>query len=386
MSLTQLFMLVTLQAASLVAAAGIVARQAPPAKPAAQRTWDVAADAVQPANSPVLLTITLTNTGKEAISYWCGGPAMGYPAVPAVKVAVTDAKGNTRQLEVSNGQATAGSGLMVVVPPGKSVPIPAALAPLPAGSYTLQIGDGKRAQVTIKDDPELLKKREQDLLARAAKGEPFAGHAIAKHFSPGLAARLYNDLSAEDHETAWKAAQILHGVRDLPADAVPFLARAMRKQLALELGRQKRNTDVLVYLAILAGRIGTEEALEPILLLATSEMDGGVRGSAVGMLEMFNLERATKELHNFLKRPDEEVRLAAARVLANRHDPAAIEPLVAAAGDPKHPARWWACRALGNFPDDPRAQRAVQSRLEDPDPTVRGEAKQVLESWKQKKR
>jgi RNA polymerase sigma-70 factor (ECF subfamily) len=349
-------------------------------KPAAERTWDVAADAVQPAGSPVLLTITMTNTGKQPLAYWCGGPSMAYPAVVGVKVQVTDEAGQTQQLQPSNGQCVAGSGIMVPVQPGAAVKIPAVLPPLPTGTYTIRIGDGRSARVTVKDDAELLSQREKDLLVRAGKGEPFAQHAIAAHLSPPLERKLLEDLAAEEREVAWQAAQTLFKVERLRAEAVPALTRAMNKQLALELARKNRQTNVLVYLVIIASRTGAEEAMEPLLTLARSTMGGGARAEAVAWLGMFHNERATRELYHFLKDAEADVRFAAARALAERKDPAGIEVLVAAARDAKSPWRDQACRALVQFPDDPRAERAIVSCVEDTqDPTVRDGAKIALE-------
>jgi RNA polymerase sigma factor (sigma-70 family) len=347
---------------------------------AADRTWDVAADAVQPAGSPVLLTITMTNTSKQPLAYWCGGPSMGYPAVVGVKVQVADEAGKTQQLSAFNGQYLAGSGLMVAVQPGAAVKIPAVLPPLPRGTYTIRIGDGRSARVTVKDDPELLSQREKDLLARAGKGEPFAQHAIAAHLSPSLERKLLEDLAAEERDVAWQAAQTLYKVERLRAEAVPALTRAMNKQLALELARKDRQTNVLVYLVSIASRTGAEEAMEPLLTLAKSTMGGGARAEAVAWMGMFQNERATRELYHFLKDAEADVRFAAARALAERKDPAGIEVLVAAARDSKSPWRDQACRALVHFPDDPRAERAIVFCVEDPqDPTVRDGAKIALE-------
>src|SRR5262249_51986696 len=151
----------------------------------------------------------------------------------------------------------------------------------------------------------------------------------------------------------WQAVQVLHRVDPLPGEAVPALNRAMNKQLALELARKNRNTSVVVYLALIAGKIGTEDAMAPVLALARSKLSGA-RSVAVSALGMFNQERATRELRGFLFDTEEEVRLAAAQALAGRKDPAAIDVLVAIAGDGKSRWRGDACQALAKFPNDPR--------------------------------
>jgi RNA polymerase sigma factor (sigma-70 family) len=354
--------------------------------PIAGPTYDVTADAVQPAGSPLLLTITLTNNGKEPIPWWCGGPAMDYPGVSGLKAQLTDAAGMVRESQLSNGQYTAGSGLVRTIAPGASVAIPALLPPQAKGTYVIQIGKDKSARVSVQDNPELLKKRELDLLARARKKEPFAQHAIAAHLSKTLERQLFEDLFAEDRAVALQSAYTLSKVEKLPAASVPLLTKAMTRQLEQELGRQDRKTDVLIYMVSMAARIGTDEAMEPLLVLAKSDMGGGARAQAVAWLGYFTQERVTKELYRFLKDADADVRFEAARALANRKDAAGIDILIAAASDAKNPMREQACRALVNFPNEPRAERAIQSRLDDADPTVRDGAKMCLEQLRQAKK
>ncbi len=319
----------------------------------------------------MLLKLVLTNTGKGPLTFWVGGPA-NYPPVN-ITARVTDAAGKTRELPLSNGQALGGSGIVHSLGPGDSVTMPAAMPPLPAGDYRIEVGDGS-ATITVKDDPELLKKREDSLLTRIRNGEPFAQHAAAAYLTPSLRGKLLEMLSATDGDAAWQAAQTLHAVEKLPADAVPLLAKAMDKQLALEESRHERSTNVLIYLADIAARVGTDEALDAELKLARSDMG---KGPGVRALGMFKQERAVKELHDFLKSDDKDLRYLAAMTLADRRDPAAVDVLVDITADDKSSWRGFACQALAKYPDDPRAEAAIKSLLEDREAVE--QAKQALE-------
>jgi len=321
--------------------------------------YDIIADAMQPAGSPVLLKLVLTNKGKEPLTFWVGGPA-DYPPIN-IPARVTDAAGKTREMQLSNGQALGGSGLVKSLGPGDSVTIPAAMAPLPAGDYRIEVGDGS-AKIAVKDDPEMLKKREDDLLTRIHNGEPFAQHAAAAFLTPSLRERLLKDLSVTDSDVAWQAIQALGGDENWPADAVPLLAQGMEKQLALEESQHKRKTPVLIFMAERAGLIGTDEALDAVLKLTHSEMG---KGPGVEALGMFKQERAVRELHSYLKSPDKDLRYIAALTLAKRHDPTAVETLLAVIADGTGTEREFACRALVNYPDDPRAEQAMISLLND---------------------
>jgi HEAT repeat protein len=233
--------------------------------------------------------------------------------------------------------------------------------------------------VTIADDAALAWKREQELLQRIRKGEPNAQYAAGAYPTGSLGKALLRDLAAEDRDVATKAAHTLYQARQLPADAAAFVTRAMTRQLALEGQRLNRRTDVLVYLALLAARLGSEEALPAVLALAHSDIGGGARRQGVDALVAFRQERATRELHGFRADGDEEVRFAAARALAERRDGAAVAVLVAWASDAQSGWRGPACRALANYPNDGRAEAALRSRLTDADSAVRDEADRALE-------
>ncbi len=340
---------------------------------------DVRAESAQPADAPILITVTLTNSGNKSITYWCGGPG-NYPDAASYKARVTDSQGKVREVRLSNGQAQAGSGAYEEIKPGQTVVMPAALAPLPPGRYTIQVGRGKSAQVMVKRDPQLARKRDQDILKRIRKGEPFAQHVAAEYPNKAVGQALFQDLLSEDRQIAFHAAFTLVDSREIPDNSVAIIRQAMQKQLDLEAKRRSRNTEVLIYLAFLAAKVGSEEAMAPVLALAGSDFDGETRQRAVEALGAFKNPRATQELHGFLKDKERRVRFGAARVLADRKDPAALEVLLAVAADREDQWRPYAFQALAKFPNDPRVEPAIKRGLEDPSAFVRAAAKRALQS------
>ena len=286
---------------------------------------------------------------------------------------MTDAAGKAWKSPLSNGVWMGGmSGLEGGIKPGRSLTSPAVMAPLPEGAYSIEVY-GARAKVTVKEDADLLTKREDDLLARIGKGEPFAMHVAAAYLTPSLFQKLLRALSARDTETVRLAWLTLEGVEKPPAEVVPLLARAVDKQLALGEPRPKRCTPDLAVLTEMAGRIGTDEALDAVIKLSGMGLEDGRDIPALGM---FKQDRAVKELHKILKGADASRRVWAALTLAERRDPAAVEVLLAATAE-QSSWRGGACEALANYPDDPRVEEAIKSVLDDR--FAGGQAKDALE-------
>src|SRR5262245_25219540 len=107
-------------------------------------TTNVESAATHPAGAPVLITLVVTNNGKNPVSQWCGGPGW-YPDAAKFPVVRTGAAGKTTIEFPENGQAKMGSGGHVTIAPDQTVRVPAALKPLPVGTYTLAVGTGKAA-------------------------------------------------------------------------------------------------------------------------------------------------------------------------------------------------------------------------------------------------
>jgi hypothetical protein len=344
---------------------------------------DVQADAVQPKGAPVLLSLTFTNTGTESASYWSGGPGK-YPNGSMFTARVTDANGKTRELTLANWQYESGSGGHFQVQPGQSVTLPAAIEPLPADSYTIEVRGGrgmraragKAAKVVVKDDPQVARAREQDLLDRIRQGEPFAQRLVSAYPAEAVTRALLQDLLSKDGQLALRAAHTLERVHKLPADAGKIVNEAMRMHLDAEEKKSNRTTALVDSLAAVAANVGSDDALPAVLVLIESDL-GGQR--AVSQLGRFKQEKATKALRELLKANRLENRFEAARMLAERKDAAGIDVLLAfAANGQTEYQRGYAFLALANFPADPRVEPAIKKGLDDSGEFARVSAKQAL--------
>jgi len=341
---------------------------------------DVEADEIQPAGAPIRIRITVTNAGKKPISYWCGSVEK-FPSADLFEARITDDRGKTRKADLSNAQARMGSGVMVQIQPGEAVTLPAALHSLPIGSYTIQVGKGKTAKVTVKDDFRLLRTYGQDLLKRIREGDRLAKHLAAKFPTEEVTKALVKDLLSDDQKVAFQAANTLCCVEKLPADTGAMVNKAVLKNIDAQATQQ--NHDLLEWLAFLAADVGSDEALSAVLLLIEKKRAGG---SEIAALGKFKQERAAKALRDALKDENLDNRFEAARTLAIRKDPAALDVLLEVAGDSQTMWRAYAYHALANYPADPRVEPVLKKGLKDEDSFTRGEAESALRQVRSKQK
>ncbi len=336
-------------------------------------TTDVQAQPEQPAGAPILFTVKLTNTGKQPIRYWVALGMGKYPPASLFKAQITDRHGNVQDMEMSSdSRQVGGSGGFCQVLPGESITFPAVVRPFPPGVYTIQVRKGKSAQVTVKKDEELARRWDREMLERIRQGDSFAQHVAAKYPTKGLVGDLLEELASDDPKAAYRAAQPLSHIRELPIYSSQYISKGLTKQIDLAKQGFLENTSILCDLANLASRVGTDEALEALLKLAQTE---NVRGDAVFALGKFKQEKAVNQLRAFLKDEDKRIQFSAAEILADRKDPAALEVLLVIAYDPKN--RWWedAVNKLTKFPADPRVVLALTNASQSPDSRIRESAR-----------
>jgi HEAT repeat protein len=132
-------------------------------------------------------------------------------------------------------------------------------------------------------------------------------------------------------------------------------------------------------IAIIAGHMGTDGAMEAALTVARRGGDARVRAIAVSCIGVFRQKRADAELLTFLGSKDTEVRIAGIGALGARRNPAALGPLLRAMKDSRL-LQWQILPLLRGFRDSPAARAAIMEALKDPDPEVRWRAKDALES------
>jgi HEAT repeat protein len=235
--------------------------------------------------------------------------------------------------------------------------VPALILPLPAGSYTIQVDDGKPAKVTIKEDPESARRQALALMDKALAKDTFALFVLSKFPSDAVFEPLLKDLLADDSQLANRAAFVLDRIPELPKTAGAVVVKAMRKKPSISL-------------AYLAGKIGDDEALKAVLDYARSDLSGE---RAVAILGAFEQPEATDALRDFLKNPDETTRFSAARTLANRSHPDAL-PILLEVANSSSQWRPYALGELENYPNNTKVIEVLKGSVHDKDSFVRSKA------------
>ncbi len=350
----------------------------------AQLTIVINAESTQPAGRPVLFTLAVTNSSYKAYVY-TGRHHSYLPGTPFLAL-ITDDRGKAREAQMSNDRggasAPGGSGGTFRLLHGQTLDVPVCIDPLEPGSYEIEVRESKRAEsalsvktvqpikVVVKNDSELAKKWEAELVARIRKGERFAQHVAASYPTDSLIALLLQELLSDDGQVVWRAAFPLLRVKKLPDNSAALISKAMDKHPAR-------------VLADLAAKIGTDESLEPVIKLARTEQ---FRGGAVWALGSFRQEKAIQELRRFLNDENQEVQFRAAQRLSEREDPAALEVLLKVAHNPKNQWRMYCFEALLKYPNDSRIEPAIKSGLNDPDRYVRESAQLALRDLERRKK
>jgi HEAT repeat protein len=338
---------------------------------------DIRAEATQPAGGPILLTIILTNKGENPFAY-----PPPYPNADWFTVQVSKGPRKIHEIRPSNQWWGGTSGAMRNVEPGKSVEVPAAIDPLPPGTYKLQIGNGKSTEVTVKEESKLLRAREEDLHAKILKGDVFVDHVAAKYPSKPLLTLLLKELVSDDDLVVDRAASPLLRVPKLPEVSAALVSKAVDKRLNavdeyLAPARQAKYFTAPIFqtLANLNAKVGSDEALESVLKIARTHR---VRGNAILALGKFKQQKATDELYRFLIDENGELQFEAARTLSASKDPAALPILLKVAGNSESRWRMYAIGALVKYPDDPNVELVIRSALDDPRSSVRQSAEFAL--------
>jgi hypothetical protein len=368
------------------------------AKPAPGETSELSAslrvevDGPLLAGLPLQLKLTIANTGKYSIPYWCGGPGR-YPSAEPFIIAVTDSRGSRRRLRLDNGQYGKGSGRTYHITATQV--LPAACRPLPAGAYTLQVtGRSKRVgrdgklfeiwpamsaepiRVTLKDDAAARAAAEKDILARADT-DPFARHVAQVYGIDPVVKTWLDQLLNDDPRAAFKSVGYLQQVHRLPVGGDALLKQAAVKHSHPRFGTPDKN--LLREISLIARNVCTDEALDAVITIANSDVDNYARSMAVADLRYFPQKRADEALMALAAREDSPLYWRALTVLANRHNYAALAPLLKAAADKDPTQRAFALVRLCGLRDVPAARKALTTALADPDPSVRQSGKKALE-------
>jgi HEAT repeat protein len=327
---------------------------------------------VQPTGRPILLTVVLGNTSDKPAYYWVGPTP--YPTVTGVRATITDARGKVRTTLLYNSNNAGGSGGDRPLAPGETLDVPALILPLPTGSYTIRVDDGKPASVTVKEDPESARRQALTMMDKALRKDTFALYVLSKFPSDAVNESLLKDLLADDSDLVNRAAYVLDRIPNLPKTAGAVVLKAMRKQLILIGKDRNRDAYPLNALSYLASQIGDDEALKAVLEFARSDMVGSTAADVLGVFEQ---PEATEALWGLLKSPDETIRFSAARSLAKQSHPDALPILLEVANS----ASQWQPYALGeleNYPNNPKVIEVLKENVHDKDSFVRSQARLAL--------
>jgi hypothetical protein len=347
---------------------GALARQVPAA------TLDVSADAVQPAGAPVLLTLTVHNTGHEPISYWWGGPG-DYPNAGEYLASVSVA-GEAKpflQIALSNGQKTDGAGRTRDVPAGHSVSFPAALTPLPAGRYSISVAgqpDGRiengvvrfltwpetlsRQLVTveIREDEKLAAARDGQTIAKVRTDDPFAKHIASTWSTKAIKDALVADLMGDNIAKADRAADGLWGDKEPTSVDAPIVAKAIIKHL--KPGEDECDVGLMAKLLDGISPLESLELQNAVARLLVSRPDGRVRRAALSVLNLPLKPKTSETARQTVEQTDQ-------------HDPAALQSLLQLATSMDPVQRKIGYQLLGDYPENPKAAQAIRAGIQDTD-------------------
>jgi HEAT repeat protein len=358
-----------------------------------QLTVATRADSTQPGGLPILLTLTVTNTGEEPYFYYL---LLGssYPRGSTFVAVITNESGKVREAQMGNDQRGPGSGGVSKLLRGQTINVPVYINPLVPGSYKIEVrcGNGisgavikmdQPTRVVVKNDADLAKKRDADLVARIRKGEAFAQYVAGTYPNRSLIDLLVQELLSNDSQIVERAASALLRVDKLPDGSVAVISKAINKHLAAVGQQENSNASIPRMLAVLAAKVGTDEALEPVIALARTKP---VCEGVIIALGSFKQEKATKELQRFLQDENNQLQFRAAQRLAERKDAKALEVLLTVAHDSKSRWRMYSFDALLKYADDQRVESAIKSGLDAPDSQVRQSAEFALRQLASKKK
>jgi hypothetical protein len=367
---------------------------------------EVIANPIQPSGAPILLTVTVKNTGSVPISYWWCGPG-GYPDTEDFSAMVTplDPWQASGYMALSNGQyfqatfnspPSGGSGRLVEVSPGRSVSFPAAIVPVPCGVYRISVAghanirvnhgqalttwpvtkSAKRVTVEIRDDAGLAAARDTQVLAGVRANDPFAKHVASNWPRMRVREALIEDLMGDNIVQADCAAEGLWGNEEAPPADAPIVTRAILKHLKPPEGA----TDVGLMEKLLRGshRPDSIELQHAVVRLAAGRPGTQTREFAVTLMNLPDSDQTLDtgyDIGVFHVGPNP-------RAQGMPEDVATLRALYRLAISDDARERKIAFRSLADYADDSVAARAIRVGVNDPESHVSEAARDALEKLK----
>jgi hypothetical protein len=361
---------------------------------------EVTAEPVQPADGPIVLTLSVRNTGKVPIRYWCGGPG-DFPDAQDYAATIANAKERKPilHLPLSNGQYTDQSGAARQVTLGRTIHFPAAFPPLAPGVYRITVegqAQGRHEnnllaviewpathtekvlQIEVRSDAKLAAQRDAQTIAKVRANDPFAKHIASRWPRQPVRNALVKDLNGEDVVAADRAADGLWGDADPMATDAAIVADVIVHHLKSPEGGC--DLGLMDKLLKTSERPTSPKVSAALVRLAAARAPGYVRKKAIDTLDL-PLNRSA-DLLQPQPPPDGMYHLRGDEPdagLRQQHDAAAIGSLLelAKSADPKE--RRIAIRSLGDFPESPAAVAAIRAATEDDSYEVQRAARDTLD-------
>lgn len=397
-------------------APGIAPATAPATRPIgaelASGTISLKAPDVMPAGLPVVVTLTVKNTGKTEWQLWNGSGVGGFVVVLAGDDKKEFERPGPENVGLGGGSLFGSGGQ---VKPGETMAIPLAVDPLPPGRYTIKRvrrdqtvyfrgDDDGRATVdwpalaadvdrvlVVKDDPALAAAWGQDVLKKFRAEDPTAHWLAFKYRVPAIVDVLNKELASNDIEVALPAIREMSGWPDHP----PAVGRAIGRHVRALLAEEPVRGYMLSGLTNAAVGDGTDTSLEAMLAVLADPRFAKEPQQWFDFLDMFRQPAASEALRRYLADPRAAVRYAAAIRLARRQDPSAVPVLLAILREleEKHNGKevtqatgddplQQVLYCLTEFPRDARVIEAVHAAAKSPDEAERKAAEFPMERLK----
>jgi hypothetical protein len=187
----------------------------------------VTADREQPSGWPIVVELRLTNTGKEPIGWWCGGPDV-YPPAEHFAVQVRyDAEDAWNDVVPTNGQYVQGSGSMSQLKPGGSITVPLAVPVKKKDGISVRIqardwhtAKPAEAYVQVRTEPEYADRRRARVIEAAlAQTPPFWRHLAEQYPDAVVIDAMLKSVTVDNALIVAGAARVLARQDTLPESA-----------------------------------------------------------------------------------------------------------------------------------------------------------------------
>lgn len=253
----------------------------------------VEADGDQPAGGPIILKLTMTNSGKEPVGWWCGGPDV-YPGAEHFLIELRDSGTDVwRRAAATNGQYIEGSGSGQKLTNGASIVVPLAIpidvkrdsAHVRVTPRTWPAARPAEIELSLLDNQTFFDTRRARMIGSIFPGaSAFWRHVAEKYADAVVIDAMLKLVAVDNAPIAQGAARILSDQPSLPESA----GNALAPLLAQWLPRYHQPDQDLVGFYLLRAGLNTrsESVRRTALELLRDSADSEVRKVLVDALRL----------------------------------------------------------------------------------------------------